>query len=108
MLSAVVAMYHVTQCGIGAAVMTATHGGRQGSLTCCFLFLVLVNELVKMVKSVRQNEEFLEWIHILVFMADTALLATTMINMTRKIEILKRVCRKFGIKVNQEKTFFFE
>ncbi len=54
MLSALVAMYRVTQCVIGAAVMTATRGVRQGSPTSCFLF---VNELVRMVKSVCKGKQ---------------------------------------------------
>ena len=77
MLSALVAMYRVTRCVIGAAVMTATLGVRQGSPTSCFLFVVFVNELVKMMKNMCENDEFLQWPHILVFMDDTVLLATT-------------------------------
>lgn len=91
MLSALVAMYRVTQCIIGAVVMTATLGVRQGSPTSCFLFVVFVNELIKMVKSVCQDNEFLQWLHILVFMDDTVLLATSRMEMIRKIEILKKI-----------------
>ena len=107
MLSAIVAMYRVTQCVIGAAVMSATLGVRQGSPTSCFLFVVFVNELIKMMKNACQDDDFLEWLHLLSFMDDTVLLATTRVNMIRKIEILKRFCSEFGMKINQEKTKFF-
>ncbi len=106
-LAALVAMYRTTESIVGEAVMAATLGVRQGSPTSCFLFVVVVNELVKMVKDTGHREEFLQWLHILAFMDDTVLLATSRRDIVRKLETLKTFCCDYGRKMNEDKTKFF-
>ncbi len=84
MLGALMAMYQVTQSVVGAALITATLGVRQGSPTSCLLFIIFVNELVKMIKERCRPERFLDWLHILVLMDDIVLLATSRANLIKK------------------------
>lgn len=104
MLGAVLAMYSITQSVIGSVLVTATLGVRQGSPTSCLLFIIFINDLIKMVKEGVELDGFLSWLHILVLMDDTVLLATTRVNMIRKIQILHDYCDEYGMKVNESKT----
>lgn len=68
MLAALVATYSLTQSVIGSVVVTATLGVRQGSPTSCLLFIIYVNDLIKMIKDGCGVDGFLSWLHILVLM----------------------------------------
>lgn len=41
-----------------------------------FLFIIFVNELIKVMKEKCNPERFLEWLHILVLLDDTVILST--------------------------------
>lgn len=107
MLAALVSMYRVTESIVGSAVMAATLGVRQGTSTSCFLFVIFMNELVKVMKEKCEPERFLDWLHILVLMDDTVLLSTSRQNMMKKVEILNSFCHDYGMVVNNSKTKFF-
>lgn len=107
MLGALTAMYRVTQSVVGAALFTATLGVRQGSPTSCLLFIIYVNELVKMIKARCIPERFIDWLHVLVLMDDTVLLSTSRAKLISKVEILDQFCRDYGMTVNNDKTKFF-
>ena len=77
MLFAIIAIYRVTDSIIGTAIITATIGVRQGSPTSCLLFVLYIDDLIKMIKENSQNDGFLSWLHVLVLMDDTVILATT-------------------------------
>lgn len=47
------------------------------------------------------------WLHILVLMDDTVLLATLCDRMIRKVQLLKCFCDMYGMEVNKKKTKFF-
>ena len=51
MLLALIAMYKTTQSIIGTAIITTSVGVRQGSSTSCLLFVIFVNDLIKLVKE---------------------------------------------------------
>ena len=59
MLGALVAMYKSTQSIIGTAIITATIGVRQGSPTSCLLFILYVNEMIKIIKENCMEDGFL-------------------------------------------------
>ena len=107
MLGALIAMYRVTNCVIGSAIVSATIGVRQGSPTSCLLFVLFVNDLIHLIKQNCDVDGFLAWLHVLVLMDDTVLLATTRANMIKKIQLLNRFCETHGMKVNMSKTKFF-
>ena len=60
-----------------------------------------------MIKGGMRIDELLVWLHILVLMDDTVLLATTRGNMIKKVQILHKYCYEYGMKVNESKTKFF-
>ena len=107
MLAAMVAMYSVTQSVIGSVLITTTLGVRQGSPTSCLLFIIYINDLIKLVKEGMGIDGFLSWLHILVLMDDTVLLATTRNSIIKKTQILQNYCSEYGMKVNESKTKFF-
>ncbi len=107
MLGALTAMYRVTQSVVGTALFPTTLGVRQGSPTSCLLFIIYINELVKMIRERCMPEIFLDWLHVLVLMDDTVLLSTSRANLLRKVEILDQFCRDYGMTVNNDKTKFF-
>ena len=104
MLSAIAAMYSVTQSIIGTAIVSTVIGVRQGSPTSCFLFIVYVNDLVKWIKNTCESDGFLSWLHLLILMDDTVLLATSRGNMIKKVKLLTEFCDKYGMVVNEKKT----
>ncbi len=107
MLTTLAAMYRVTESILGTAVVTATRGVRQGLSTSCFLFVIFVNELIKLIKNVCQPEPFLEWVHMLMLMDDTVLLSTTREGIAKKLAVLVDFCKEYEMKVNCAKTKFF-
>lgn len=107
MLAALVAMYAVTNSVIGSVIVAATVGVRQGSSTSCLLFVLYVNDLIKIIKENSNPDGFLSWLHILVLMDDTVLLATTKDNLINKVTLLKQYCDSYGMKINATKTKFF-
>jgi hypothetical protein len=76
MLAALVSMYKVSKSILGLAVVTAVIGVCQGSPTSCFLFTVYVNQLVRMIKQRCGTDGYLGWLHTLLLMDDTVILAT--------------------------------
>ncbi len=107
MLCALIAMYTVTESLVGTAVVLITLGVRQGSPTSCLLFIILVNDLIRLIKEGCGLDGFLHWLHISVLMDDTVLLSTKRTNMIRKVSLLQEYCTEYGMKVNQSKTKFF-
>ena len=85
---------------IGTAVVTITLSVRQGSLTSCLLFIMFVNDLIKMGKEGCEIDGFLAWVHILVLMDDTVFLSTFRGDMIKKITLLRNYCKENGMKIS--------
>ena len=83
MLAALIAMYQYTDSILTTTLITVTLGVRQGSPTSCLLFVIFVNDLVKLLKQGCDRDGVLSWLHILVLMDDTVILATTKENMIK-------------------------
>lgn len=107
MLSAVIAIYAHTESLLGTVTILMTVGVRQGSPTSCLLFVVFVDDLLRMIKARCGMDVFLQWLHTLVLMNDTILLATTKCNMVRKLASLQGYCEEYGMIITQIKTKFF-
>ncbi len=107
MLAALVAMYSVTESVISGAIITATLGVRQGSPTSCLLFIIFMNELIKLVKERRLPDGFLGWLHTLVLMDDTVLLSTSREGMVGKVKLLQSFCSEHSMVINEAKAKFF-
>lgn len=89
----------LTERMIGTAVITITLGVQQESLTSC-LYITFVNDLKKIIKE-GCVDRFLAWIHMLVLMDDTVLLSKSRGCMIKKIKLIKKYCKEFGMKINQ-------
>ncbi len=106
MLCALVAMYSVTESWVGTTLVTISLGVRQGSPTSCLLFIVYVNDLIRVIKEGSGYDGFLQWLHVLVLMDDTVILSTSRQGMQRKLSLMKTYCSDYGMIVNQTKTKF--
>ncbi len=107
MFSALVAMYTLTESVLGTSIVLIGMGVRQGSPTSCLLFIIFVDEIIKIIKGGCSPDGFLQWLYILVLMDDTVLMATTRCNMMKKISLLQDYCSEYGMLINQSKTKFF-
>ena len=106
MVLAIMEMYKITRILLGGSVITATAGVRQGSPTSCFLFILFVDILIRLIKEGCARDGFLGWLHIMMLMDDTVLLATTRERLEYKMAILDRYCEEYGTIVNFDKTKF--
>lgn len=100
-------MYSVTESIVGSAVISSTVGVRQGLATSCFLFIIYLNDLIRNVKEECHPDGFLGWLHILMLMDDTVLIAASRETMIKKLKIVHRYCDEYGMKINVGKTKFF-
>ena len=103
-------MYKVTKSILGMAVITAIVGVRQGSPTSCFLFIIFVNVLIRNMKDRCPDDGFLKWLHVLMLMDDTVILATSRERLLEKLNILLRpvstVVDIFCHSLNKHKKYF--
>ena len=106
MLSALISMYRVSYSLLGVAIITAIIGVRQGAPTSCFLFTCFVDDLIKMIKDQCGMDGFLTWLHTLMLMDDTVILATTREQCVKKMECVLNFCDASGMMLNDDKTKF--
>ena len=106
MLTALTSLYSVTQFILGATLITAIMGVKQGSPTSCFLFIVFVDEFIRLVKERSGIDGFLKWLHFLMLMDDTVLIATSRERLIEKLNLLVFWCNKSGMVINEDKTQF--
>ena len=104
MLGALISMYSNTTNILGSTVITSTIGVRQGSPTSCYLFIIFVDVLILLLKSRCSSEPILGWLHCLMLMDDTVILATSREKMMEKLQLLDKYCQENGMKVNASKT----
>ena len=100
MLGAFVAMYSITESWIGTALVLITLGVRQGSPTSCLLFIILVDDLIRLIKEGCEHDGFLQWLHVLILMDDTVLLSTSRSYMARKLTLLQSYCIDYGMMIS--------
>ena len=103
MLAALSSMYTVTKFLLGATLITATLGVKQGSPSSCFLFTLFVDELVRCFKELP-DDSLLEWLHLLVLMDDTVIMATSHEKLCQKLNVLTKWCNRSGMVLNEDKT----
>ena len=106
MLYALASMYMVTKFVLGATLITAVLGVKQGSPSSCFLVIVFVVDFVRWVKDGSPLDSMLQWLHLLVLMDDTVIMATSREKLCQKLNILVEWCNRSGMVINEEKTEF--
>ena len=82
-------------------------GVRQGCLLSPELFIIFINELERMLKlSEFKGIHVCEATEVLLLMYadDIVLVGETVIQLQRKINILEQFCKKYGMKINLDKT----
>ena len=97
MLTALTSLFCVTQFILGSTIITAVLGVKQGSQTSCFLFILFVDEFIRLVKSSVDIDGFLEWLHLLMLMDDTVIFATSRERLCEKLNVLAQSCNKSGM-----------
>ena len=107
MLKAIQSMYTCTKNILKAAIIDATIGVRQGSPSSCLLFILYIDEMVRMIKSAIANDGFLGMLHALLLMDDTVILATNRDMCLKKFKVVTQYCRDYGMEINAKKTKFF-
>ena len=65
MLTALTSLFWTTKFVLGATLITAVIGVKQGSPTSCFLFILFVDEFLRLVKSRSGVDGFLGWLHLM-------------------------------------------
>ena len=103
MLAALTSMYTVTQFLLGTTLITAVLGVKQGSPSSCFLFILFVDELVRFMK-LSPPDGLLGWLHLLVLMDDTVIVASSHEKLCQKLEVLANWCNQSGMVINEDKT----
>ena len=103
MLNAIAIMYSNPQLALGSAVLSVSLGVRQGAPTSCFLFTLFVNPLIRILKTCAPDG-FLVWLHCLMLMDDTIILATDRQACLEKFDKLLDYCESSGMIINSKKT----
>ena len=106
MIKIISAMYSHTSMMLRSAMITTSIGVRQGSPTSCFLFTLLVNDMIRRMKDTCPPDSFLGWLHMLMLMDDTVILASTRERAIEKLHILEEFCASSGMIINESKTQF--
>ena len=106
MLTALTSLFCVTQFILGSTIITAVLGVKQGSPTSCFLFILFVDEFIRLVKSSVDTDGFLDWLHLLMLMDDTVIFATSRERLCQKLNVLAQWCNRSGMVINEDKTEF--
>ncbi len=104
MLAAIIAMYTLTSCILGSTIIKSCIGVRQGSPTSCFLFVIYVEMIIRMIKDNVNPDNFLDWLHTLMLMDDTVIFATSREKLEEKLKYLNAYCKEYGMVVNEKKT----
>ena len=90
---------------LGQEVVEASSGVRQGGSTSCCLFTFYVDVIVNAIND-HQPDAFLENLHCLLLMDDTAVLATSREAMESKLNLLQRSCDEIGMLIHPNKSQF--
>ena len=62
-----------------------------------------VNSLVRKFKIQCAQDGYLKWLHVLMLMDDTVILATTRISCIEKVNVLLKFCSESGMVINERK-----
>ena len=104
MLKALASFYKVSKSLIGLTIVSAVVGVCQGSPTSCLIFVIYVNILIRWFKRNNGLDGYLKWLHCLMLMDDTVILATSRANCVRKLQTLLDYCKEYNMEINEKKT----
>ena len=107
MLKAIYVMYRCTRNVLKSATVEASVGVRQGAPSSCLLFVIYINQMIRMLKAKIATDGFLGALHALLLMDDTVILATSRDMCIRKFKVVVEYCKDYGMVINEDKTKFF-
>ena len=90
---------------IGRETFCATSGVRQGASTSCPLFTFFLDHTIDVVNQC-EPDDWLGSLHMLLFMDDTVLLATSRQQMEKKLRALKSATDEIGMVIHPSKSRF--
>ena len=102
---AIRAMYVCTKYILKSAIISASAGVKQGAPISCLLFVFYLDIMIRKI-LLFGPDGFLNNLHTLLMMDDTALVATTRERCVNKFRMLLSFCDEYGMIVNQSKTKF--
>ena len=100
-------MYTCTRNILMSAVINATIGVRQGAPSSCLLFVIYIDEMIKMIKNSIVEDGFLGGLHALLLMDDTVIVATNRTKCEEKLKVVINYCNEYGMGINVKKDNFF-
>ena len=106
MLRAIQAMYRSTKNILKTAIINSKIGIKQGGSSSGLLFILYMDVLAKMLKAACPNDGFLDPLHSLMLMDDTAILATSRENLLKRYDALVNFCIEYDMVINEDKTKF--
>ena len=83
-----------------SAVISANIGVRQGSPSSCLLFVIYIDEMVRMIKNAVSEDGFLGGLHALLLMDDTVIVATSRANCEAKLKAAIDYCNEYRMSIN--------
>ena len=107
MLKAVYMMYKCTNNVLTSATIKSVVGVKQGAPSSCLLFIIYIDQMVRMLKQTIATDGFLGTLHALLLMDDTVIVATSRDMCIKKFKVVLEYCREYGMVINQTKTKFF-
>ena len=100
MLRAIQAIYKSTKNILKTAIVTSKIGIKQGGSSSGLLFVLYMDALAKMLRDACPNDGYLDTLHSLMLMDDTAILATSRQNLLKRFDGLV----EYDMMINEEKT----
>lgn len=90
---------------VGASDTTTTRGVKQGAPSSCNIFTFLMDSISEHMETLP-NDGWLNDIHMLLYMDDAALIATSRAQMVHKLSRLSETARQIGMKIHPTKSQF--
>ena len=104
MLRAIQAIYKSTKNILKTAIVTSKIGIKQGGSSSGLLFVLYMDALAKMLRDACPNDGYLDTLHSLMLMDDTAILATSRQNLLKRFDGLVKFCEEYDMMINEDKT----
>ena len=106
MLRALASLYKVSKSILSLTIITAVIGVRQGSPMSCLIFIMYVKILILWLKRNHGWDGYLKWLHCLMLMDDTVILASTRERCIEKVKTLLDYCGEYEMIIKEKKTKF--
>lgn len=94
-------MYRCTRNVLKSATVESSVGMRQGASSSCLLFVIYINQIIRMLKDKIAIDGFLGTLHALLLMDDTVILATSRDMCIRKFRVVVDYCDDYGMVINE-------